>query len=110
MSKDDRGMSKELPSTHEDENDARAAGRQWGLNMGAVAAQQILEAPRGTQRQAMRAATELLMKQGIIRIAARLECKHPDYTEAWIDAAEKAMRESMAEYAKRLRYRPKRKH
>jgi hypothetical protein len=93
-----------------EEDDVRAAGRRWGLNMGAVAAQQILEAPRGTQRTATRAATELLMKQGIIRMAARLECKHPDYTEAWIDAAEAAMRESMADYTKRFRYRPKRKH
>jgi hypothetical protein len=98
------------PALNKEEEDARASGRHWGLNMGAVAAQQILETPRGTQRKAMRDATELLMKQGIIRIAARLECKYPDYAEAWIDAAEKAMRESMADYAKRLRYRPKRKN
>jgi hypothetical protein len=103
-------MSAHNPAVNKEEDDARAAGRHWGLNMGAVAAQQILEAPRGTQRKAMRDATELLMKQGIVRIAARLECKHPDYTDAWIDAAEKAMRESMADYAKRLRNRSKRKH
>ena len=82
------------------EEHARVAGRQWGLNMGAVAARQILEVPKGKKRMATRTATELLMKQGIVRSAARLECKDPEHMEAWIEAAETAMRESITRFIK----------